>query len=416
MKGGSARSGGGSESAGSGSDEWGASVDWEDVAGRVAICGVGESDHTKASGRSVHEISAVAVERALDDAGLAPEDVDGLMYSGGIGGQFDAAAYREHFGTRHDMWESTQGGGMAWAATAPARAARALKDGKARCIVNVFGVAWASQRGSEGGSHARFHKDEVFKASFEVPFGWFPQPVYFATIARRHMHEFGTLPEHLGAIAVACRRHANRHPGAVMRDKTLSLEEYLARPSLVDPLRMEDCCLISDGGAAYVMTTPERARDLRKPAVLVAGVGEGTSNSGLYWSQQPAFTSTPQVYAAPPAFRMAGITPADVDVLTLYDPFTIVALMQIEDMGFCPKGEFGAFAAAGNLDFDGGGLAYNTHGGLLSHAYVLGISHVVEVVRQLRGEAAAQVKGAEVGVYGGYTGERASTLVLRRDT
>jgi acetyl-CoA acetyltransferase len=279
----------------------------------------------------------------------------------------------------------------------------------------VFGVAWASERGDEGGSHARFHKDEIFKASFEVPFGWFPQPVYFATIARRHMHEYGTKPEHLGAIAVACRRHANLHPGAVMREKTLSLEQYLARPPLVDPLRMEDCCLISDGGGAYIMTTPERARDLRKAPVHVVGVGEATSNTGLYWSQQPAFTSTPQIYAAPPAFEMAGISPRDVDVLALYDPFTIVALMQIEDMGFCQKGEGGSFVEGDRLHFDGGGLAYNTHGGLLSHAYVLGISHVVELVRQLRGEAAAQVKNATVGVYGGYTGERASTLVLRRD-
>ena len=148
----------------------------------------------------------------------------------------------------------------------------------------------------------------------------------------------------------------------------------------------------------------------------VAGVGEATSNTGLYWSQQPAFCSTPQLYSAPPAFQMAGISPSDVDVLTLYDPFTIVALMQIEDMGFCKKGEGGSFVEGDRLHFDGGGLAYNTHGGLLSHAYVLGISHVVELVRQLRGEAAAQVENAAVGVYGGYTGERASTLVLRRDS
>jgi acetyl-CoA acetyltransferase len=162
------------------------------------------------------------------------------------------------------------------------------------------------------------------------------------------------------------------------------------------------------------MTTPERARDLRKPPVRVIGVGEGKSGSGLFWAQQREFTSTPQVFSAPVAFTMAGITPQDVDLLTLYDPFTIVALMQIEDMGFCPKGEAGPFAASGALAFDGGKLPYNTHGGLLSHAYVLGISHVVEVVRQLRGEAAAQVKDAQIGVYGGYTGHLASTLVLAR--
>ena len=140
----------------------------------------------------------------------------------------------------------------------------------------------------------------------------------------------------------------------------------------------------------------------------------GLSASGAYWSQQSAFTSTPQVFSAPSAFAMAGIGPEDVDVLTLYDPFTIVTLMQIEDMGFCGKGEGGAFVSDGRLDFDRGVLPTNPHGGMLSHAYVLGIAHVVEVVRQLRGEAANQVVDAEVGVYGGYTGHLASTVVLRR--
>ena len=159
--------------------------------------------------------------------------------------------------------------------------------------------------------------------------------------------------------------------------------------------------------------TREAARDRPHPLVTATGMGEARARTGTYWAQQPDFTATPQVFSAPAAFGMAGIAPADVDVLTLYDPFTIVALMQIEDMGFCPKGEGGAFVEGARLFHDGGGLPYNTHGGLLSHAYVLGIAHVVEVVRQLRGEAAAQVPGAEIGVYGGYTGATASTLVLR---
>ena len=393
---------------------WGSASEIDDPAGAVAIAGVGEADHTQASGRSAREIAAQAVERALDDAGLAPGDVDGLLFSGGIGDAFDARAFREHFGTSQEIWESPRGGGMVWAATAPATAAGVLRSGRVRHALNVFSVSWATQRPQMVGGPGQFHAEERYKASLEVPFGWFPQPVYFATIARRHMIEFGTLPEQLGAIAVSCRRHANLHPGAVMHERKLSLADYLARPMLVDPLRVEDCCLISDGGGAYLMTTPERARDLRQPPVQVAGVGEGRSATGLYWSQQPAFTSTPQVFSAPAAFAMAGIGARDVDVLALYDPFTIVALMQIEDMGFCPKGEGGRFVEGSALDFDGGRLPYNTHGGLLSHAYVLGISHVIELVRQLRGEAPAQVPDAEVGVYGGYTGHLASTLVLRR--
>jgi acetyl-CoA acetyltransferase len=164
-----------------------------------------------------------------------------------------------------------------------------------------------------------------------------------------------------------------------------------------------------------VTTSTERARDLPQQPAVVLGVGEGNSASGTHWSQQRAFTSTPQVFSAPAAFTMAGIVPIDVDVLTCYDPFTVVSLMQIEDMGFCAKGEAGAFVEGGALHHDGGVLPYNTHGGLLSHAYVLGIAHVVECVKQLRGSAPAQVEGCEIAVYGGYTGASASTLVLGQD-
>jgi acetyl-CoA acetyltransferase len=395
-------------------DDWGYANPLDDVSGQVAIAGVGEADHSKASGRTTHQVVGQAVERALADAGLEPADVDGIMYVPAMRDQFDAAAFHQHFGTSHDMWESKRGGGMVWAATAPHEAARALREGRATHILNTFGVAWATERSSMVGGPGEAHAQELFKQNLEVPFGWFPQPVYFATVARRHMHEFGTTQEQLGAVAVACRRHANLTPGAVMHDRPLTMEQYLASPPIVEPFRKEDCCLISDGGAAYLMTTPDRARDLRPPVVEVAGVGLGTSHTGTHWAQQPAFTSTPQVFSAPEAFAMAGVTPGDVDVLTCYDPFTIHTIMQIEDMGFCAKGEGGPFVAGGALAFDGGRLPYNTHGGLLSHAYVLGIAHVVEVVRQLRGNAAAQVAGAEVGVYGGYTGPQASTLVLRR--
>jgi acetyl-CoA acetyltransferase len=395
---------------------WGRASELDDIAGEVAIVGVGEAAHSKASGRGAEEIAAEAIEAALADAGLEITDIDGIMFSPALGDQLDEQAFRERFGVRRELWVSREGGGMVWAATAPHAAAQAIRSGAATTILNVFSVAWATQRSSMTGGPGQFHADERFKASLEIPFGWFPQPVYFSTIARRHMGEFGTRPEQLGAIAVSARRHANGHEGAVMRDKPLSLEDYLARPMLVDPLRVEDCCLISDGGAAYIMTSAERARDLAKTPVVVSGVGEGHSGSGAYWSQQGDFTATPQVFSSPRAFEMAGVQPSDVDILTLYDPFTIVTLMQIEDMGFCAKGEGGAFVEGGRLDFDAGGLPTNTHGGMLSHAYVLGISHVVEVVRQLRGEAANQVPGAQVGVYGGYTGHMASTLVMTRQS
>jgi acetyl-CoA acetyltransferase len=181
---------------------------------------------------------------------------------------------------------------------------------------------------------------------------------------------------------------------------------------LADPLHLHDSCLISDGGAAFVTTSIERARDLPQRPALVLGVGEAYSHTGTHWALQSDFTATPQVFSAPGAFERAGITPGDVDVLTVYDPFTVVALMQIEDMGFCAKGEAGDFVSGDTLHHDSGKLPFNPHGGLLSHAYVLGIAHVVEIVKQLRGTACAQVPDCEVAVYGGYTGHMASTLVL----
>ncbi|MHB8669659.1 MAG: thiolase C-terminal domain-containing protein [Acidimicrobiales bacterium] len=397
--------------------DWGHASPMEDTGGEVAIIGVGEADHSRASGRSTIDIAGQAVERALNDAGLSPSDVDGIMYMPFGGDQFDETAFHDYFGTSHELWVSHRGGGMVWAGTAPYHAALAIREGKASCILNSFAVAWATQRNQMVGGPGEAHAQDRFKANLEVPFGWFPQPVYFATVARRHMHDYGTTEEQLGAVAVACRRHANLTPSAVMHDRPLTMERYLSSPTIVDPFRKEDCCLISDGGGAFLMTSVERARDRPQPVVTVAGVGLGNSHAGTHWAQQRAFTSTPQVFSGPPAFAMAGLVPADVDVLTLYDPFTIHALMQIEDLGFCAKGEGGPFAAGAGgraLHHDGGVLPYNTHGGLLSHAYVLGIAHVVEVVRQLRGQAAAQVPDAEVGVYGGYTGPQASTLVLCR--
>src|SRR4051812_49644161 len=172
------------------------------------------------------------------------------------------------------------------------------------------------------GGPGEVHAAQSTKQNLEVPFGWFPQPVYFATIMRRHMVEFGTTEEQFGAVAVACRRHANLHPDAVMHGRDMTIADYLASPKLADPLRLFDSCLISDGGAAYVTTSIERARDLKQPPAVVAGVGEGFSGTGTHWAQQRALTSTPQVFSAPPAFAMAGLTPDDGHRLPLHHPVT----------------------------------------------------------------------------------------------
>jgi acetyl-CoA acetyltransferase len=401
------------------SADWGDVTPYETISGEVAIVGVGETEQTASSGRDPLAMQAEAIARALQDAGLRPEDVDGLMFRGGMGDQFSAEAFHEYFGTTGELWVSSEGGAMTWAGTAPYEAALALRRKQASVIVNVFGVAWATQSKAGTGGPGEYHREEAYKANLEVPFGFYPQPVYFAMMAQRHMHDYGTTPAQLGAIAVSGRLHANGHAGAVLRNKSLTLDEYLASPMLIDPLRVPDCCLISDGAAAYVMTSARRARDCAKAPVAVLGVAEANDHGETFFAQHREFTTSAQVYSAPAAYRMAGITPADVDVLGIYDPFTIAALMQIEDMGFCRKGEGGAFVEGDRLNFRRprakGGLPFNTHGGLLSHSYVLGISHVIELVRQLRGEAANQVEAATIAVYGGFTGGQTSTLVLGKD-
>ncbi len=398
----------------SGSFDWGKATPLEDIRGDVAIVGIGETAYSNASGRHARDICLQAIERAIEDAGLSPGDIDGLMVSHGVAGQVSPEDYHAHFGTSHPLWFSTEGGAMIWAATCAHTAARALRDGSARHIVNVFGVDWATRRGA----HSTYHAGEPMKAHFELPFGWYPQPLYFATFARRHMHEYGTTEAQLGELPVTFRRHANSHPDAVMRDKRLSLDDYLARPYLADPFRMEDCCLLSDGGAAFVMTTPERARDLPHVPVITEGVGHGAVHKAPYISQQGDITSTPQTFSAPWAFAMADLAPQDLDVIAVYDCFSMTALMQIEDMGFCKKGEGGSFIQGGRLAFDRprrqGGIPCNTHGGFLSHAYVLGIAHVVELVKQIRGTAINQVENVELAAYAGFTADEAGTLILRK--
>lgn len=398
--------------------DWGASTALADVSGQTAIAGIGETPHTGASGRTTKAMALLAVERAIADAGLEPGDIDGLMVGFGIEDQLTPDDFRAHFQTGNPLWYNTQGGAMVWAATCMHTAAQAIAAGQATHVVNAFAVDWATRRTEGRLAHSEYHADEPMKAHFELPYGWFPQPVYFATFARRHMHEHGTTEAQLGALPVAFRRHANGHPDAVMKDRTLSLEDYLHRPYLASPFRVEDCCMISDGAGAFVITAAERARHLRHRPVIAEGVGHGRIHGAPYIAQQGDITSTPQVFSAPWAYAMAEVGPLDLDVIAVYDCFSMTALMQIEDLGFCGKGEGGSFVQDNRLHFDRprqqGGIPCNTHGGFLSHAYTLGISHVIELVKQLRGTAPNQVRDAELAAYAGFTADEASTLILRR--
>jgi acetyl-CoA acetyltransferase len=237
---------------------------------------------------------------------------------------------------------------------------------------------------------------------YYLPHGLTAPPQWYALIARRHMHEFGTTAEQLGTIAVAMRKHAQRNPGAVMKDKPLTLADYLASPMITDPYRLFDCCLETDGAAAVIVTSAERARDLRRPPVYVMGVAAAQPYPADEITNRADLFETGLSIAAPRAFAMAGIRPADVDFAEIYDCFTFEVLQQLEEAGFCARGEGGAFVQGGRIEL-GGDLPVNTHGGLLSEAHVLGMSHLTEAVRQLRGEAGdRQVRDAAIGVVTGW--------------
>jgi acetyl-CoA acetyltransferase len=251
------------------------------------------------------------------------------------------------------------------------------------------------------------------KAALEIPSGWYPQVVHFAGMARRHMELYGTTEAQLGAVAVAFRRHAALSGNAVATDP-LTLERYLAEPYLAEPFRALDCCLVNDGAAAFVVTSVERASDLAAPPVIVLGVGQGVSPDGEFSTLRTDYLRTAAVHAAPKAYAMAGLSPRDVDFVELYDNFTSMVLQQLEDLGFCAEGESGRFVEAGRIEI-GGELPVNTSGGMLSQAFVLGGNLVVEAVRQLRGGCGArQVRDAEVGLVGGYTGAQYAAAVLGR--
>lgn len=389
----------------------------EDVRGELAITGVGESEYSGASGRDNRQMALEAIEKAIADAGLKPSDVDGLMVTAHVADQIDEADFHRYFGTSHKLWLSHEGGAMTWAATSAHEAALAMRAGLCRHVINVFAVDWASRRVDGRGTPGDYHASEPGKAQFEIPFGWYPQPLYFASFAHRHMHEYGTTEADLGELACTFRQHANGHPGAVMHEKTLTLEQYLQKPNLCTPFRKEDCCLVSDGAAAVLYSHRDAWPDTAKVPVTVEGVGYGSIDSAPYISQHPDITTTPQAYAAPWAYAMADINAADIDVIGVYDCFSGTCMMQIEDMGFCDKGAGGELIRGGGLHYSRpkgkDGIPCNTHGGLMSHAYVLGIAHVVELVRQLRGEAHNQVGNAKVAAYAGFTAAEASTLILR---
>ena len=361
------------------------------------IAGIGLSDYPKAPDLDAVQHHALALQRALDDCGLPKREIDGYVSAGGGGGMMidDAVTMAEYFGIDHRWVDGTMTGGSSFEFHVQ-HAAAAIRQGYCDTVLITYGSDQLSRMGRTlgTGGFARTGQRVPGPIQFEVPYGNSLVGAY-AMVARRHMHEFGTTSEQLAEIAVGVREFARLNPNAMYRDP-LGVDGVVNSRMIADPLHKLDCCVISDGGGAVILTTAERARDLRQPPVYVLGAAGAQTHWNI--SQCPDFTSSAAVASGAEAFAQAGLTPDDIDTIQFYDSFPITALVLHEGLGFCPKGEGGKFVQEGHLR-RGGDLPLNTDGGGLSscHPGMRGIFLIVEAVRQLRGQAgAAQVPDCRV--------------------
>jgi acetyl-CoA acetyltransferase len=360
-----------------------------------AVTGVGETKYMRGTDRTPVSLAMEAALNAIADAGLKPSDIDGLI-------PYGAGAVAEDFVTNFAIPD------LRFSATTPMGGASAVASIQCALAVIKAGICKhvllsLGRTGYSGGRiGTRVQQMPQFRVigEFEMPSGAIAPPQLYAVMARRHFELYGTTSRQLAEIAVTTRQHAMRNPNATMR-RPMTIEDHQASRMISEPFRLLDCSLESDGAAAVVISAPDIARDLRKPPVLVMGVAEGHPDSPSAITQRPDITTLGLAKAAPKAFAMAGVTHSDIDVAEVYDCFTYIVMCQLEDMGFCKKGEGGGFVENGALGIDGR-LPVNTHGGLLSEAHMAGMNHIVELTRQLRGEAAVQVTGAEIGLVTGY--------------
>lgn len=364
----------------------------------VAVAGVALSDVGRVDDKSPYELIAQASRRALADAGLTPADVDGLASTGQ--GTLPPVDVGEYLGLRPRWIDSTAVGGASWEVMA-AHAADAIAAGHADVVLLTYGsTARADLRKGLRGANINWGARGPLQ--WEAPYGHTLVSKY-AMAARRHMHTYGTTIEQLAEVAVSARFNAADNPEAYYRDP-ITIDDVLAGPMIADPFTKLHCCIRSDGGAAAVLVSADRAKDLKSKPVWVLGTGETTSH--MLTSQWDDLTVGPASVSGPLAFARAGVTPSDVDVAELYDAFTYMLLLTLEDLGFCPKGEGGAFVETGALRL-GGALPTNTDGGGLSacHPGQRGLFLLVEASRQLRGECGPrQVPDAKIACVSGTGG------------
>ena len=357
-----------------------------------AIVGIGETEVSRRSEASSVSLGLQAAIAAIRDAGLSPSDIDGVItQQTRANPQANASPLlAQRLGIRPVYVNDISLSGGAPSAMV-ANAVAAIQAGL--CSVVLCASGGGDQPLSrEGRGRGRL---STGWEDFMNPFGAAAAPVSYALGARRHMHLYGTTSRQFGAVAVACRKHAQLNPNAVMR-KPMTLDDHQASRLLADPYRLLDCCVPAVGAGAVIVASAERARDLAQAAVHVSGIGMSSLFATLEHADELA--SAAAAGAATRAFAMAGVAPSDIDMAQLYDPFTSVVLVTLEDYGFCAKGEGGAFVENGRIEL-GGDLPVNTHGGLMSQGHLGGIAHVTEAVRQLRGQAEGrQVEAARTAV------------------
>jgi len=380
----------------------------------VAIVGAADTEVGKVPGMSATELCVDAAMRALDDAGISKGQIDGLVTCNSMTEphMYMAEVLSEYLQIFPRYCVSTSaGGGTTYSSLF--YAATAIAAG----VCNTVLVCLADRlRSGLTREQAMQTQSSTGHREFEIPYG--PTvPAYYALIARAHMDAYGTTPEQLASVAVQARSHAARNPAAQMRDP-ISIEDVLGSRMIADPLHLLDCSLVSDGGAAVILTSAERAWDFPHHPVYILGAGEGHGHEHI--SQAHSLTASAAKISGQTAFEMAGLRPADIDVAGIYDCFTPVVLIELEDLGFCGKGEAGAFVASGETALDGS-LPMNTHGGLLSHCHpgnpgaMFALTEVVAQLRHSAGER--QVKNAEVALAHAQGGVMSShaTLILGRE-
>ncbi len=386
------------------------------LSGKAAIAGIGATEFSKESGRSELRLSVEAVQSALADAGLAARDVDGLV-TFTMDSSSEIAVARELGVPELRFFSRVNYGGGAACGTVM-HAAMAVATGVADVVVCYRGFNERSgQRFGQVSvaANAQVNTNGLDNA-WTYPMGLSTPAATVAMAARRYMHEYGATSEDFGRVAVADRRHAATNPNAFFHGRPITLEEHQASRMIADPLHLLDCCQESDGAVAVVVTSAERARDLAQPPVSIAAVAQGSGPDQFVMTSyyRDPVSGLPEMgVVGRELWRQSGLGPADMDTAVLYDHFTPNVLMQLEELGFCGRGEAPDFVRDGAIEL-GGRLPVNTHGGQLGEAYIHGMNGIAEGVRQMRGTSVNQVPDATHVVVTAGTGVPTSGLVLAR--